>query len=172
MVKVTLNKEIDWTSIGIDPGKEGFITVMRREDIKFYPVPKVGDRFDEQGLAKLVLEILETCDMRYTIVTIEDVHAIHGASAQGTFNFGAVVYALRMAFIMAGLPLHPVAPKKWQKEMYEGVKAHPDKKVMSVLAAQRLFPDLDLRRTPQCKKPDDNLTDSLLIAEYGRRKFL
>jgi hypothetical protein len=56
--------------------------------------------------------------------------------------------------------------------MYEGIKANPDKKVMSVLAAKRLFPRQDLRRTPNCTKPDDNLTDSLLIAEYGRRHYL
>ena len=56
--------------------------------------------------------------------------------------------------------------------MHEGVKVNPNKKVMSILAAQRLFPNHDLRRTEACKKPDDNLVDSLLIAEYGRRHYL
>lgn len=35
--------------------------------------------------------------------------------------------------------------------MHEGVKVNPDKKVMSILAAQRLFPNHDLRRTEACK---------------------
>ena len=50
-------------------------------------------------------------------------------------------------FIMCGLRIVLVTPKKWQKEMYEGIKPNPDKKVMSGLAAKRLFPRQDLRRT-------------------------
>ena len=172
MAKVTLSKEIDWTAIGIDPGKEGFITVMRRGFIHSYPVPKVKDVIDEEGLAALVLEIAEQCDPQYTHIAIEDVHALHGSSAQGTFNFGGITWALRMAFIVCGLPVHWVAPKKWQKEMHEGVKPCADKKQMSILAAKRLFPNYNLLRTPNCKKPDDNLVDSLLIAEYCRRNYL
>lgn len=115
MAKVTLSKEVNWTAIGIDPGKEGFITVMRRGFMKSYPIPKVKDAIDEVGLAGLVLEIAEGCEPQFTHVTIEDVHALHGSSAQGTFNFGGITWALRMAFIMCGLPVHRVAPKKWQK---------------------------------------------------------
>ena len=77
-----------------------------------------------------------------------------------------------MGFTMCGFRIVLVAPKKWQKEMYEGIRPDPDKKVMSVQAAKRLFPNHDIRRTTKCKKPDDNLTDSLLICEYGRRHFV
>ena len=72
---------------------------------------------------------------------------------------------------MVGFPVVLIPPKKWQKEMYVGVKPNEDKKVMSVMAAQSLFPNHDLRRSEKCIKPDDNLTDSLLIAEYARRNY-
>lgn len=172
MGKVTLNNQINWTAIGIDPGKEGFITVMSRGKIESFPIPKVKDVIDEVGLASLILEIATACDLKYTHVAIEDVHALHGSSAQATFNFGGVTWSLRMGFTMCGLPVHRVAPKKWQKEMHEGVKPCADKKQMSILAAKRLFPSYNLLRTPKCTKPDDNLVDSLLIAEYCRRNFL
>lgn len=40
------------------------------------------------------------------------------------------------------------------------------------MACHRLFPTVDLRRTIKCKNEDDNFADSLLMAEYGRRKNL
>lgn len=164
--------KLEKTVIGIDPGKEGFITVMNVSGITHYAMPKVGKELDLHGLADLIFKISEECDPAKTIVVIEDVHALYGSSAGATFNFGLVCGLLRMGFVMCGLPIVLVSPKKWQKEMHEGVKVNPNKKVMSILAAQRLFPNHDLRRTEACKKPDDNLVDSLLIAEYGRRHYL
>ena len=160
------------TVIGIDPGKEGFITVMKSDSIKHYEMPKIGKEIDLHGLSELIFNISETCDVNKTVTVIEDVHALAGSAATATFNFGGICFALRMAFIMLGFKIVLVTPKKWQKEMFEGIKENPNKKVMSVLAAKRLFPNQDLRRTSACKKPDDNLTDSLLIAEYGRRHYL
>lgn len=168
-----MNRNSDnWTVIGVDPGKEGYFTVMRKSGITQYPMPKVGKEIDPHALGELITNLSCECDPNNSIVVIEDVHAIHGSAAQATFNFGFVCGMIRLGFIICGMPIVMVAPKKWQKEMYEGVKANPDKKVMSVLAAKRLFPQQNLLRTPNCKKPDDNLTDSLLIAEYGRRHYL
>ena len=147
------------TVIGVDPGKQGFITVMKSTGIKHYPMPKVGKELDLHELSELIIQISEECDINNTVVVIEDVHALPRSAAGATFTFGGVCYALRMGFIMCGLRIVLVTPKKWQKEM-------------SVLAAKRLFPRQDLRRTENCTKADDNLTDSLLIAEYGRRHYL
>ena len=159
--------------IGVDPGKEGFITTMSDDGavISHYPIPKIGKEVDLNALCDLMLEISQSCIPAQTTVVIEDVHAIPGSGAGQTFNFGGVCWALRMGFTMCGFRIVLVAPKKWQKEMYEGIRPDPDKKVMSVQAAKRLFPNHDIRRTPKCKKPDDNLTDSLLICEYARRHF-
>lgn len=163
----------DKTIIGVDPGKEGFITVMRGGAFVHHPIPMVGHReLDMVALSALIVSIASECDPKMTQVVIEDVHAIYGSSAGATFTFGGIAYALRMGFIMVGLPVVLVAPKKWQKEMFEGVKVDSDKKVMSIAAAKRLCPGADLRRTPRCTKPDDNLTDSLLIAIYGSRHYV
>lgn len=160
--------------IGVDPGKEGFITTMSDDGvtIKHHPIPRIGKEVDLNALCELILEISTHCVPNRTTVVIEDVHAIPGSGAGQTFNFGGVCWALRMGFTMCGFRIVLVAPKKWQKEMYEGIRPDSDKKVMSVQAAKRLFPNHDIRRTPKCKKPDDNLTDSLLICEYARRHFV
>lgn len=160
--------------IGVDPGKEGFITTMSDDGvtIEHHPIPRIGKEVDLNALCELILEISTRCVPNHTTVVIEDVHAIPGSGAGQTFNFGGICWALRMGFTMCGFRIVLVAPKKWQKEMYEGIRPDFDKKVMSVQAAKRLFPNHDIRRTPKCKKPDDNLTDSLLICEYARRHFV
>lgn len=162
----------DETVIGIDPGKEGFITVMNSSGVETFPMPKVGKEIDLHCLSDLIVKISEKCNPDKTVVVIEDVHALAGSAAGATFAFGGVCWALRMGFIMCGLRIVLVSPKKWQKEMFEGVKKMEDTKAMSVLAAKRLFPNVKLTRTDRCTKPDNNLTDSLLIAEYGRRNYL
>ena len=160
------------TIIGIDPGKEGFITVKTEDGVVHYPIPTVGRDLDMHELSNLLIEIVSKCDIDRTMAVIEDVHALPRSAAKATFTFGGICYAIRMGLSMLGVSVVLVAPKKWQKEMYEGIKPDPDKKVMSIQAAKRLFPNNDLRRTSNCKKPDDNLTDSLLIAEYGWRHFV
>ena len=40
------------TVIGVDPGKQGFITVMKSTGIKHYPMPKVGKELDLHELAE------------------------------------------------------------------------------------------------------------------------
>ena len=160
------------TVIGIDPGKEGYITVMKSSGVETHPIPKVGKEVDLSELANLIVTISEECDTSKTVVVIEDVHALAGSAAGATFAFGGICWSLRMGFIMCGLRIVLVAPKKWQKEMFEGIKKMDDTKAMSVLAAKRLFPNVKLTRTDRCTKPDNNLTDSLLIAEYGRRHYL
>ncbi len=61
-----------------------------------------------------------------------------------------------------------VAPRTWQKVMHAGTSG-TDTKQRSIIAAQRLFPRVDLRRSEKSRKLDDGLADALLLAEYGRR---
>lgn len=158
--------------IGVDPGKEGFITVIMGDGkIIHYPIPRRKGEIDLHSLSELIFQIAEVANPETTLVAIEKVHAIAGSSASGTFTFGGICFAIQMGFTMMDFPIVLIPPKQWQKEMYVGIKPNPDKKVMSITAAKRLFPNLSLLRTPNCVKPDNNLTDSLLIAEYARRKF-
>ena len=158
--------------IGIDPGKEGFITTIRGSEINHWAIPKTGKDVDLYALSSIVLSLAELHGVQNCTAIIEDVHALPGSAAGATFTFGGICWALRMAFIMCGVKVVLVSPKRWQKEMYVGIKPDKDKKVMSVQAAQLLFPGHNLYRTDKCRKPDNNLTDSLLIAEYGRRHNL
>jgi len=156
--------------IGIDPGKSGFITGFSDSFIH-YPIPKIGDEVDLSELNKIFSSFPKD-----SFAVIEDVHALYGSSAGATFEFGKIVGILEALLVAHSIPFAKIAPKTWQKTMLAGIplikktgKKTNNVKLMAEMACKRLFPDLDLRRTERCTKPDDNKVDSILICEYARR---
>ena len=164
--------------IGIDPGKTGFICEMNNGTVTFHTIPKIGKQVDLLQLSKIIQKYQEIdCHC-----VIEDVHAVFGSAAKSTFEFGRIVGNLESFLVAFRIPYTEVAPKKWQKEMWEGVaiqkkpsksgkKVVTDTKKTSEIAAKRLFPEIDLRKSTRATNVDDNKVDSLLMAEYCRRKF-
>lgn len=170
------------TYIGIDPGAKGFIAVMG-EQTRFFPLEKALYR-DIAAFLGYVKEKSSPC-----FCCMEEVHAVFGSSARSTFEFGRINGALEGILCALGIPYQFVQPKVWQKAVWTNpdivtcekervtrggrrlVRA-VDTKRTSLRAAARLFPGVDLRKTPRCARPDDNKCDALLICEYGRRKNL
>lgn len=168
---------MDKTYIGIDPGEKGFITVGTPDgQFQFF---SIADHTELQ-IASFLGDVKRDCPS--PVAAMEDVHAIFGSSAKATFNFGRIVGLLQGLLIANHIPYVLVPPKAWQGEIWgfndkvyrykvDGKKM-VDTKGTSFNAAHRLYPDVDLRRTPACKKEDDNKCDSLLLCGYAQRKNL
>lgn len=173
------------TYIGVDPGVAGFITaIFPNGTYEFYSI----DENDDLDLHRIFKSIKE----RSWLVTavIEDVHSIFGSSAKSTFNFGEIKGILKGLLVANEIPYTLVQPKTWQQEIWnnqdmiftqktikksdgtEQRRKVVETKPTSINAARRLFPNIDLRKNARCKKVDDNKVDSLLMAEYARRKNL
>lgn len=176
--------------IGIDPGKTGAIVCItpgNPQTIEKWVVPTIGKELDLRGL----VGILQKFVLLPVHVYIEDVHAIFGSAAGATFTFGFVCGAIQGIVAAAGFKYTLVQPKAWQKEIYQGIpeirkpsiritkgkragklmQGKLDTKAMSLLAAKRLFPDVDLTATERSTKPHEGIVDALLIAEYGSRRY-
>lgn len=178
------------TYIGIDPGSKGFITAMFPDGKKeFYSI----DENDDLALDRILKDIKKRS--WEVVVCMESIHAIFGSSAGATFAFGEIFGILKGLLVANAIPFHLVPPKEWQKEIWihsdeiyvtkqrkqtdkktgeqiiKSIKA-VDTKSTSINAARRLFPTVDLRKNERCKTTDDNKVDSLLMAEYARRKNL
>lgn len=169
---------------GIDPGKTGFICEWNdsRGTFEFFPIPKIGTEVDVKEIDNLFKERIARFGDYDIHCVIEDVHAVFGSSAKGTFEFGKIVGVLEALLYSNNIPFTKVQPKKWQKDMWEGIPIQKkpsstgktmttDTKKMSYMAAKRLFPEVDLRKSTRAKNPDHNKVDALLITEYCRRKF-
>lgn len=173
------------TFIGIDPGGKGFVTAFFPDGNKeFYSI----EENDDLDLYRILKDVKERSHA--VTAVLEDVHSIFGASAKSTFNFGEIKGILKGLLIASEIPYTLVQPKTWQQEIWnnqdmvvsyrtikkaDGVEQKRkvvDTKSTSINAARRLFPEIDLRKNARCKKIDDNKVDSLLMAEYARRRNL
>lgn len=170
--------------VGIDPGKESYLCIYRNNEYEFHQFPSIGEEIDIKGICQIFeenLNVLSHEDNQIHAV-IEDVHAVYGSSAGATFAFGKIVGVLETLLYAYDIPFTKVQPKIWQKEMWAGVPIQTkksstgktsvtDTKLVSEMAAKRLFPTIDLRKSERAKKSDHNKVDALLICTYGVRKF-
>lgn len=169
--------------LGIDVGSKGFITLNTGSEFKFY---SIADN-DIYQLSDIFRDIKN--EYPNVVCVMELIHAIFGSSAKATFAFGEINGILKGLLMANKIPYHLVPPKTWQKEMWDNKdlvvsyktikvkgkdvsKKEINTKQTSINAAKRIFPNIDLRKTERCKNYDDNKVDSLLLAEYGRRKNL
>lgn len=169
--------------IGIDVGAKGFISMQKNGNWEFYPI---ADN-DLYQLSEIMLRTRIENDSIACV--IEDVHAVFGSSAKATFAFGFNKGYLIGLLAANQIPYTLIQPKEWQKEMWgnsdmvvtykevtiKGKKVNKKEvntKQTSINACKRLFPQLDLRKSERATKIDDNKVDSILMAEFARRKNL
>jgi hypothetical protein len=139
------------TYIGADPGKNGGIASLRGSVANVWKMPET-----ERDLLNLLVSIKNASMECFALVEI--VHSSPQQGVKSAFTFGQGYGALRMALTASGIPFEGVRPQVWQKEL--GCLTGGDKNV-SKTRAQSLFPALKLTHAT---------ADSLLIAEYGKRK--
>lgn len=160
---------------GIDPGVSGAIAVMRLDeqgfpDIELIPMPTMKDGKARNSLALHDLEDILRAWPDDAFVTIELLQPMPMEKGGTLANYarGRSLGVLEAFCIAHGLSYQLVRPQVWQKEMLAGVQGD-DTKARSIIAAQRLFPKVNLKRSERSRKPDDGFADALLIAEWTRR---
>ena len=156
--------------IGIDPGKDGAMAILGYRDTPIL-IP-----FDETEYANQLRRLdplgsgLGTfggeTDARPSSVfcVIEHVNAMPGQGVTSCFSFGANFGECLGMLVAFRIPYELVRPLKWKKAF----SCTSDKNT-SIEVAKRLFPGVDLRRTPKCTKPHDGIAEALLMAELAKR---
>lgn len=176
--------------IGIDIGKSGGIVAIiepllldgipqGETKIEVHPTPQLPDGdIDTHQMFRILDAYNSTHEIK--MVTVEKVHAIFGTGAGATFEFGRSAGIAEGIVCACAVPYQLIAPKIWQKEMWQGVdkvikagKKSTDTKATSLIAVKRLFPTVSLTdpNKPRSIKPHDGIVDALLLAEYGRRTW-
>lgn len=172
--------------LGFDVGKHGAIVGIDADgNVTTNAMPLAAS--GEISL-KTIFEILKNYTDNYDIIcAVEDVHSIFGSSAKSNFQFGRALGVLEGFIGSFEFPFIQVAPKTWQKVAFLGVpeirkaptseqiskaklgevaKGSVDTKAMALIAAERLFPKVNLFANSRCKKPNDGIVDALLIAHF------
>lgn len=156
--------------IGLDPGEKGALTILHGESMESFSF----EDYDMSDIGYKLRDLIN-CDSVYAVV--EDVHAIFGTSGKSKFVLGFNKGWIVGMLTALGIPYSMIPPKKWQSGVWERCdKVMEGKNVKtketSINCAKRIFPGIDLRRSPKCKNPHDGICDSLLMAEYARRNNL
>ena len=155
--------------IGIDPGKSGFLAYLGDAgQVLCWPTPTVPmgraarREYDVPGMRRVLMQ----CNA--DLVVIEQQRPMPKQGVSSTFTTGRGFGIWEGLCSGLGLPYTVVAPTTWQRLLCRDLPGK-NPKARSVLAAGRLFPGFDLRRSPQARKPCQDKCDALLIALYGKR---
>lgn len=100
------------------------------------------------------------------MVVLERAQAFTKQGVVSMFTTGRCFGMMEGMLVTLGLPYVVLAPKTWQKRMFEGL-AHDDTKQASKLVAQRMFPGQDFTRGGKATKLHDGMTDAALMAYYA-----
>lgn len=169
--------------VGIDIGANGAIALFTDNSLSYMKLPKTGNEINISEVVDFILQY-DTGDCH---VVIEDLHSVFGSSAKSNFQFGVNNGLIIGMLQVLRIPFTKIAPKKWQKEMWEGIrpieintgkkkkdgtpKYKIDTKATSLIAAKRLFPKENFLPSDRSKVPHDGIVDAVLMAEYCRRNF-
>jgi len=163
-------------TIGIDVGKSGFLCCLPMVGPpEFAPMPMIVPsggkgkrRYDVSGLVVTLMDWMRRYDIHLAAIERQQVHP--GQGSVSCFSLGEGFGLLVGIAAALGLPTETPHPRTWQAEMMRDTPGS-DPKARSIEVAGRLFPTVDLRPTERCRVPDHNKSDSLLLAEWARRRI-
>jgi len=164
---------------GIDPGKDGAVVFLDVDgqivDKIKTPILKAStrggkkqgrDEYDIVGMKS----ILSQDRPDSILITVEKTQAFpssmggSAANYQRGFSFGL----WQGLMVGLGIPYQVVTPQAWQKVMLAGI-ASSDTKQAALIAAQRLWPTANWRKSDLAKKADEGFVDAALIGMFGLR---
>lgn len=144
--------------VGIDPGsRSGAYADIRDGRAEVFPW---DDVFFVQHMTALV------ASGEKIVAVVEKVGAMPKQGVSSTWVFAENFGFIQGVLSAMGICFQLVPPRVWKKEYSLG-----HEKAKSIEVCHRLFPEVDLKRTPRSRTNDNNFAEALLMAEFARRKF-
>ena len=162
---------------GIDHGTTGAIAVLDEATGELLTVVDCPIRWldgkrrcDEYAMAALLVSLAQRHGPP-RVVGME--YGFHSPvqSRASAFITGAQWGLWRGIVATLGWPLDMIRPADWKRELLRGVPGDPKTKERNILAAERMFPTLEIskRNGNGTVSILDGRADAALIAEYARR---
>lgn len=164
--------------LGIDPGLLGAIAILGpdgAQTVHKMPTLKAGAKvgrlsYDERMIGELLS--LDQDDGGFVVIEQPALSPVKGKGGVFRPMLAGAAYSLGLCTGLCLSALPPafrwelVRANAWKKAMMGGLKG----KDASIAVAKRLFPGVRLCATDRCTKPDHNMAEALLLAEYARRR--
>jgi len=171
---------------GIDPGYTGHVVVISdaRRIILHRPTPILGatskpEDFDAGGFRAILLEA-RSLSPSGILVGLESPGAVTrvpfvdkaGQRKTRAIHATALRECVRLwqgTLVGLAIPYELLVPKNWQRVMHADTSPDLAAHDRSVVACERLFPDLVLRHGRR-RNPDHDLAQAALLADLMRRR--
>lgn len=162
--------------LGIDPGKQGALTVLNQWGtiIETIGTPLIGKDYDKQEIRNFLLKY------KYNHVGLENPNVIFGVGKSAVASLMHCVGLFEGILMGLQIPHTLVKPQEWQKECWKHVTKQKkadgksDPKATSILAAINIWSSWDFKITNKggkSKNYNDGMIDAALIGEYVRRLY-
>ena len=154
--------------VGIDPGLDGAIVVLRNGSIEALVVPtlKQGKGNKRMYNVPLMARLIKALSP-VTLAALEKGRAGPGQGVSSMFRFGygcglweGILAALKIPYVI-------VHPNTWQKAICIGLSG--DAKARAVAAAGSRLPGLELRKSDRATKPHQGIADAACLALYSKQ---
>lgn len=167
--------------LGIDNGKDGAVIVLDENGrvVGKYKTPllkastkkgkKQGkDEYDIVGMKGLLTGLALPDQDIFVFIEKAQPMPMRMGGVAANYQRG-LSYGLWQGLLVGlGISYEVFSPQAWQKVMLAGINA-ADTKQAAAIAAMRLWPKEDWRKSTLAKNADEGFIDAALIAEYGRR---
>jgi hypothetical protein len=157
--------------IGHDPGVSGAFVVIDQDRNLYgwHLVPTYKDKTRNRVDVSQVISFLEPYKGKATLVT-ERVGPRPTDTPVTAWTFGAAEASVLAVAETLAMPIHYIAPQKWQAAILTGLprKGRDSIKRSAVLWARDAMPGL---RECLAVKKNSGVADAACIAELGRRKW-
>lgn len=141
--------------LGIDPGVSGAFAILHETEVFLI------SKFNKQAFLSSIDYLAR--EHEATRCCIEKVHAMPKQGVTSMFTFGENYGWLKGVLDAREISYQEIPPQTWKKEF----NLNSDKN-NSIDTARQLFPKAVL--TPdRARKPDNNIAEAMLMAEYARR---
>lgn len=144
--------------LGVDVGAKGGIALLHDTALEM-AVDFSKERF-------LDLMAFLSREQETTRACVERVHSLPKQGVKSTFAFGQSFGWILGALDASEISYQLIDPQRWKKE-YTLIGG--DKK-KSIAVAKQLFPGAMLI-PPGCRTPHDGIAESILLAEFARRRL-
>jgi len=145
--------------LGIDPGRNGGFAIIDSDNHTVIEAMK----FDKDSFLSWT-DYLSRADKK-TKCCLEKVHAMPKQGSVSMFHFGESYGWLKGVLDAFEISYQEIRPQIWKKEF--GLTSD---KQRSIEVCKQLFPAINLIPAG-CKKEQDGIAESLLMAEFARRKL-
>lgn len=160
---VTTNKKRYF--IGIDNGIQGGLAVLDSQQniVEKIVMPVLGGTKKEYDI-QIIYQFLLKYQNAFAILEKSQPQFRDGKKQAFKTGYG---YGVMQGLLTAlKIPFQIVAPKTWQKKVFEGLESD-DTKSASILFCKRKWPEEDWTKSERSTKAHDGMTDAACMAFYG-----